>query len=88
MISVPYSLVFRHLFSCCSFFYSLQEVIIPPYIRICDISLRSAYFYIIYAPGANGNSPETRGLLKIARCEEWKIIIYLNARAIVHSEVN
>jgi hypothetical protein len=60
----------------------LQEKIILPYIRIRVISLRSAYFYIIHAPGANGNSPETSGLLKIARWEEWKIIIYLNARAI------
>jgi len=64
------------------------EKIILHGIRICPISLRSGYFYIAPAPGANGNSPEYAGLLIIALQGEWKIIIYLNAGARVHSEVN
>jgi len=56
--------------------------------RICPISLRSGYFFIVHAPGANGNSPEYVGLLIIALQGEWKIIIYLNAGARVHCEVN
>lgn len=66
----------------------LQVEILLPDIRICLISLRSGYFYTVYASGANGNTPECERPVNNCLRVEWKIIIYLNTRAIVHSEVN
>jgi hypothetical protein len=66
----------------------LQVEILLPGIRIGPISLRSGYFYIAEASAANGNPMECERPVNYCLREEWKIIIYLNARAIVHSEVN
>ena len=57
-------------------------------IRICFISLRLGYFFIVHASGANGNSPDYAGMVLIETSGRKKIIIYLNAWAIVHTEVN